>query len=89
MPKAAHPTHLKDGKWRIRWLDEHGVRQSDVFPSRAGGRGGLWGGVPAHPAVHHPVSWPVLAGAWRRFPDVPRSSAASAGDGAPRGRSGD
>ena len=33
MPKAAHPTHLKNGKWRIRWLDEHGVRQSDVFES--------------------------------------------------------
>jgi integrase len=33
MPKAAHPTQLKNGKWRIRWLDEHGVRQSDVLES--------------------------------------------------------
>lgn len=32
MPKAAHPTRFRD-KWRIRWIDEHGQRQSDVFPS--------------------------------------------------------
>jgi integrase len=30
MPKAAHPTKLRD-RWRIRWLDEHGERQSAVF----------------------------------------------------------
>ena len=44
MPKAAHPTHLKNGHWRIRWLDEQGARQSDVFTSfrslREGGGGG-------------------------------------------------
>jgi integrase len=30
MPKAAHPTKLRD-RWRIRWIDEHDERQSAVF----------------------------------------------------------
>jgi len=27
---VAHPVRLRD-KWRIRWVDEHGARHSDVF----------------------------------------------------------
>jgi integrase len=30
MPKAAHPTKLRD-RWRIRWIDEKDIRRSDVF----------------------------------------------------------
>ena len=32
MPRAARPTRFR-GKWRIRWIDDHGRRQSAVFDS--------------------------------------------------------
>lgn len=33
MARSAKPTKLRNGHWRVRWLDEQGHRQSAVFPS--------------------------------------------------------
>ncbi len=33
MPKAARPVAFRGNKWRIRWIDAEGQRQSDVYES--------------------------------------------------------
>jgi hypothetical protein len=33
MARAARPTQIENGRWRIRWVDETGARQSEVIDS--------------------------------------------------------